>query len=196
MDIKTALTLLVTVAIAVGGYAYSLALARRKDELDRINRQLSDLYGPLFALSETGAYVWSSFRSTYRPYQGSYWNVKYGEVTETDAKAFRLWMEQVFMPLNRRMRDTVIANADLLEGDDMPQCLLDLCAHVSAYEALHADWSRKDYSRHKPSVNFPADSLRKYAGAEFCRLKAEQSRLLAARRLSSRSGGPLKITSS
>jgi hypothetical protein len=196
VDIKTAVTLLVTVAIALCGYVYSLALARRKDELDRINRQLSDLYGPLFALSETGAYVWSSFRTTYRPYQGGYWNVKYGEVTESQAKAFRLWMEHVFMPLNKTMRDTVIANADLLEGDNMPQCLLDLCAHASAYEALHADWSSGDYSRHRPSVNFPADSLREYASAQFCRLKAEQSRLLAARRLSSRSSGPRKVRSS
>jgi hypothetical protein len=47
MGLNTALTVLVTVCLALTGYLYSLFLARRKDRLDRINRQLSDLYGPL-----------------------------------------------------------------------------------------------------------------------------------------------------
>lgn len=67
MNLNTALTLIVTVFLALIGYLYTLFLARRKDRLKRINRQLSDLYGPLYALSRTGAYVWTSFRSQHRP---------------------------------------------------------------------------------------------------------------------------------
>jgi hypothetical protein len=50
MDWKTTATLLVTVALAFAGYAYSLHLARRNARLERVSRQLSDLYGPLMAL--------------------------------------------------------------------------------------------------------------------------------------------------
>jgi hypothetical protein len=187
VDLKTAVTLLVTVILALAGYAYSLALARRKDRLDRINRQLSDLYGPLFAMSQTGGYVWRSFREQYRPHRGSYWRAGSTLVTDEEAQAFRLWMQNVFMPLNRRMVEAVTNHADLLEGNDMPQCLLVLCAHVSAYEALEKQWSNDNFDQHSPAVNFPRRDLEDYAREQFCALKTEQSRLL------SRPWSPLRL---
>lgn len=179
MNLGTALTLLVTVCLALIGYSYSLFLARRKDQLDRVNRQLSDFYGPLYALSRTGEHVWSSFRSRHRPHKGSFW--KPGSlITDADADAFRLWISSVFMPLNRQMMDLVVNRADLLDGTEIPECLLDLCAHISAYEALLQQWEKEDYSMNEPIVNFPRRPLREYAEREFRRLKQEQSILLNA----------------
>jgi hypothetical protein len=44
----------------------------RKDRLDRVNRQLSELYGPLFALDRAGYRLWQVFRSRHgRDFWGS-----------------------------------------------------------------------------------------------------------------------------
>jgi hypothetical protein len=182
MDLNTALTLLVTVCLALTGYFYSLFLARRKDRLDRINRQLSDLYSPLYALSKTGEHVWLSFRSRHRSYKGSFWKTD-SPVSDKDADAFRLWIRSVFMPLNRQMMDLVVNRADLLEGTEIPECLLGLCAHISSYEALLKQWEQGDITINEPIVNFPRRPLLKYVEGEFRRLKQEQDVLLTAQRI-------------
>ena len=46
---------------------YDLWIARRKDRLERVNQQLKLLYGPLYALNESGGLAWSAFRSRTRP---------------------------------------------------------------------------------------------------------------------------------
>ena len=117
------------------------------------------------------------------PYRGKFWKDD-PPVSDTDADAFRLWIASVFMPLNRQMMDLVVNRADLLEGTEIPQCLLDLCAHTSAYEALLKRWEKQDYTVHEPMVNFPRGPLGRYAEQEFCKLKREQDILLNARLLS------------
>ncbi len=180
MNLNTALTLIVTVGLALIGYLYTLFLARRKDRLKRINRQLSDLYGPLYALSSTGAHVWTSFRSQHRPHKGSFWKAG-SPVDDKDADAFRSWIRSVFMPLNRQMMELVVNRADLLEGTEIPACLLDLCAHISSYEALLVQWEKGDHSMNEPIVNFPRRELQDFAEKEFCRLKQEQDAVLKSR---------------
>jgi hypothetical protein len=177
MDLNTAMTLFVTVALALTGYFYTLFLARRRDRLDRINRQLSDLYGPLYALSKTGNHVWASFRTRHRPHWGSFWKAG-SPMEDSDAKEFRLWIRSVFMPLNRRMMDLVVNKADLLEGTKIPKCLLDLCAHTSSYEALLERWDHDDFTENEPIENFPGHALLEYIEQEFCRLKQEQDSIL------------------
>ena len=177
IDFKTAATLLITLLVALSGYGYSLYLARRRDRLERINLQLSQYYGPLYSLSQTGEYVWRSFRETHRPHKGNYWT-QGPPVLESDAHAFRVWMSGVFMPQNRAMKDIIVHRADLLEETEMPQCLLDLCAHVSAYQALEKQWEQGNYYEHVPSVNFPRKALSKYSAEKYLKLKGEQARLL------------------
>jgi hypothetical protein len=77
------------------------------------------------------------------------------------------------------MRDLVVNRADLLEEDELPRCLLDLCAHVSAYEPVLTAWANGDYRKHTAPLNFPAAELAEYASTAFRRLKAEQNQLLA-----------------
>ena len=49
------------------------------------------------------------------------------------------------MPVNRRIYDLVISKGDLLIDGKMPDVLLQLCAHISAYEAVLAQWERGNY---------------------------------------------------
>ena len=56
MDEKTFTTLGVALVIALVGfvvkYLNDVAIAQRKDKLERINQQLKNLYGPLYTIGE------------------------------------------------------------------------------------------------------------------------------------------------
>jgi hypothetical protein len=71
VELTTVVTVAVSVVLALAGYlatyAYDLRLARRKDQLERVNEQLSDFYGPLLALVDAGRASWRGFRTLYRP---------------------------------------------------------------------------------------------------------------------------------
>jgi hypothetical protein len=161
----------------VAAYVNNLRLARRKDRLDRVSRQLSEFYGPLLSLVSTGNATWSVFRRTYRPGR-SFWGTE-PPPTDEEAATWRLWMREVFMPLNRRIAEVIHSKADLLEEEEMPQCLLDVCAHVASYEPVLKRWDDGDVEQHTALNLFPRRDLTAYAEQSFHRLKTEQSRLLA-----------------
>jgi hypothetical protein len=178
----TTATLSVSVLLAVAGYfasyVYNLRLAERKDRLEYVNRQLSDLYGPLVALTTAGATTWAGFRQLYRPH-GPFW----GEPTPTEdeAAAWRLWMTEVFMPLNEQIFEVITNNAELLIESEMPKPLLDVCAHVAGYRPVLRSWAEGDTRRNTSTSDFNGRELAEYALTRFAALKVEQQRLLRTR---------------
>jgi hypothetical protein len=181
MDLTTSVTIAVSVLLAVVGYvatyAYNLKLAQRKDRLDRVNAQLSDFYGPLLALVSAGESSFGAFRQKHRPDKP--WIFERGETpSEQKSAAWRLWMVEVFMPLNVAIVDVITKHADLLDESDMPQPLLDACAHVAAYRAVIKQWEQGDFSELGSVINFPSPDLFLFASEGFTRLKGEQQRLL------------------
>jgi hypothetical protein len=175
-----AATIVVPITVALvgvlGAYFYNGALARRKDQLDRVNRQLSDLYGPLLALEAAASRSWEAFRTRYRP-SLSYWREDPPPTIE-EAEAWRLWMTEVFMPLNDRMAELVVTKADLLESRDIPACLLELVAHVESYRAVIASWKAGNYENNVAPLPFPGQAVREYAERYFSELKVKQETLL------------------
>ncbi|MEY9857082.1 hypothetical protein ABH935_002690 [Catenulispora sp. GAS73] len=180
--------LLVTVGVAAAGYlatyATNLRLERRKDQLARVNRQLSELYGPLYAQSEAVGRAWRKYVARYGiPWQGS----AGGNVTASaeEAATWRLWVSTVFMPLNRRMVETIVSHADLLLEERVPEPLLALCAHVACYEPILATWAQDGFSSVSSADHvsvagdFPDADVSNYLQTSFQTLKREQSRLLA-----------------
>ena len=179
---------LVGVVAAVLGYFVTYwsnhKLAQRNDRLERINRQLSEFYGPLLALTRSSGQSWQAFRQRYRPPGSeSFWKSD-PPPTKEDAVAWRLWMTTVFMPVHQRMMELVLHRADLIEEPEMPPSLLDLCAHVNGYQAILKEWETGEISTAREDnisvVNFPGEELAEYAATAFGRLKAEQAKLLGA----------------
>ena len=147
---------------------------QRAARLERVNRQLSELYGPLLAISLAGTSAWKSFGNMYmRP---DVWSM--ADATPDELARFRLWMQVVQMPLNERLVEVITTKADLLEGDDVPQVLLDLCAHVFSYKGVMARWALDDFSRHFTALKFPGAELNGYATTNYRALKEEQQRLI------------------
>ena len=61
---------LLTVFLAFIGYLITylnnLRLSQRKERLERVNRQLGELYGPLFSLTQASDKAYLAFRNKYR----------------------------------------------------------------------------------------------------------------------------------
>lgn len=175
---------------------YAEQKAKRKDEkrtakLNRLNQQLSDLYGPLYALYETGEKQWLTFVDKYSNDPMPVPEFKRFFVEERDfespnpeqLKEYRLWMKTTFMPNNIRMEEVIVNRAELIVGKGMPQCLLDLCAHVAANKPVMDRWEAEDFDEaseedHKAGYRHPGFAIREYVRASFNVLKKEQELLL------------------
>ncbi|MEU8684226.1 hypothetical protein ACWIG5_16475 [Streptomyces lydicus] len=178
----------VTISLAFVGYLATyfngLRLSQRQERLARLNRQLSDFYGPLFALTETSNRIFSAFlqRTATRPDGRSPFAAGGEPPTDEEMAEWRLWVTTVFLPNVQAMRDIVVTKADLLAEPQVPRVLLELSAHVSGYEITVAKWASGDYTEHLSGVSFPAEELTRYAEEGFARLKEEQAKLLGSRR--------------
>ncbi|MFJ5881411.1 hypothetical protein [Kitasatospora cineracea] len=184
MELNVVVPLVVTVFVAAAGYvatyATNLRLARRKDRLERVNRQLSELYGPLYAQVEAVDRAWDKFAIRYMPM----WTDP-PSATAEQAATWRLWMSTVFMPLNRRMAELVVSRADLLNEETIPEPLKELCAHVACYEPVLARWQEDGFDSIRLddhvsiAGNYPRSELAAYIRTSFESLKLEQAHLLA-----------------
>lgn len=180
MKIDWAITIPFFIALAgyVATYLNNLAINVRKDRLERVNRQLAELYGPLYALSRATDISREAFRQKYHP--GKSFLPADAIKSDEIRTAVMLWMSEVFMPFNMTMEKVVVEHADLLIGSEMPQCLLDLCAHVASHRVIIKRWESGDLSEYTALVPFPREDLLKYAEESFRQLKREQMQLLKA----------------
>ncbi|MER5281265.1 hypothetical protein ABT025_36890 [Streptomyces sp. NPDC002809] len=176
------ITVAVTIALALLGFAVTylngLRLSQRQERLARINRQLSDFYGPLHAIAEAKSCIFGAFMERNARTDGR--SPFSHEIPPSDEELaeWRLWVATVFLPNIRAMRDLVVKHADLLRGPAMPPILLQLCAHVSGYEITAARWEQGSYDQHLSVVPFPSEELATCARQGFVGPKQEQGRLL------------------
>jgi hypothetical protein len=166
--ITTTVTVLLAFLGYIATYLNNLQLSRRKDRLERVNKQLSELYGPMFSLTHASSIAWKWFKEAHSTQ---------AEATDDDLKEWRLWMSVVFMPQNEKLYNIILNKSDLLIETIMPQSLLDFCAHTVAMQAVLEKWKNQDYSEHYSVARYPRD-IEQYARESYTKLKAEQSRLL------------------
>lgn len=180
--IAVALTIGLAVAGYVATYVNGLRLGRRQERLSRVNRQLGEFYGPLFALTEANARIFRALMERTARADGRSPFAHDIPPTPDELAEWRLWVGAVFLPNIRAMRDVIVTKADLLEESEMPPVLLQMYAHVAGYELVVARWEQGDHSEHQSVVAFPGDEIAAYARAGFTRLKQEQAALLGRRR--------------
>jgi hypothetical protein len=173
----------VTVLLAFVGYAATyfnnVRLEQRKARLKFVSDQLQYLYGPLFSLNSASDEAWTAFRSRCRP-GGAFFRAG-DPPTEDELKQWRMWMQEVFMPINLQMRNAIIENTHLVEGKGMPQSFRDLLAHVEVYRITIKRWEGGDFSDHTSYLNFP-DDFRREVRTTFQMLKGRQVGLIGGAR--------------
>ncbi len=191
---------LVVSLVATGVGSFIAIIVRRrtdrlKGQLDRVDTQLRDFYGPLLAAAEASEQAWNVFTRRYNPSAvppRNFWDPAHPPSPEARV-AYRHWVTAVFMPLNQQMVEIISAHADLLIERGMPQCLATLCGHSLSLQAVLSSWDVT--AGGAPDVpEYPAQALLAYLEDSFGALKAEQVRLLKA--VASNRGYPLTENSS
>lgn len=174
------LTLITTIALAFIGYFVtylnSLRLERQKAHLAFLGDQLHHLYGPLFSLNCASRNAWRDFRSRCRPGK-AFFGISSDQPTPEELSQWRLWMTEVFMPLNLQMEKVIVENAHLIEGSGMPDEFLEFLSHVEVYKVVIRRWIDGDFAQHTAYINFP-DKFGPYVTETYTNLKSEQARLL------------------
>ena len=186
-----AAAILVGALVAVWQLQTQRAAARHNAQLARLSKQLSDLYGPLYALYEAGERNWLQFLCEYssdtRPLNVRLFLPDSGHSfapPNSDALSeYRRRMKRLFMPTNYAMQRAISGHADLIIGDELPEELTSFLAHVAAATLLMNQWrtdatTSLDVEAHR--VRYPHPSgLKNYLRAAFKVLKERQQAMLA-----------------
>ena len=151
--------IVVTIAVAVSGYVVTYFMqrhqAQRQARLERINCQLRNLYGPLYSILKANQAVWNEFRDKLWPKHGHNAYFHGNNTTDAENERWRIWMTEVFEPLNARIERIILENGDLLIDSELPQEFVDALAHIASYRALYPKWKDGDFTIHTSLINFP-----------------------------------------
>lgn len=165
-------TIAVSVALAFVGYfvtyTNSLRLKRLDAQFEFVTEQLSRLYGPLYALTQSNSRTWETFTRVFRPGR-SIFNDPDDKLSEEEVREWVRWVTYVFQPSNRRMKVIIEQNAHLFSHNEMPACALDFMAHAETFELLVENWKAGDYSKLFTPIVYPK-ALDAYVEGEYRRI--------------------------
>lgn len=185
-DWVNVLSVIVAALLAIGGWLFTyfngLAVDRRSAKLERLNKQLRELYGPLYAQLVANDETWHAFSEKHWPAHGE--SAYFGDggdasrLTEQEKMRWVTWMKNVFQPMNKLVADLIVQNIDLVEGEEVPASFLNAVAHVNAYNAILAQWEAGDLSEFVSVNNWPFEALMSDVKPVYKRLRQEQQELL------------------
>lgn len=170
-------TLIVTGITVIGQIKAKRVDDKLVAQLNRLDKQLSDLYGPLYAWYEAGHENATAFRKVFSD------DFSYGN------KNYRVWAKQVFMRTNANMEELIVNNAELFVGEKIPTPFLKFCLHVAALKVYMAEWDTPGFDpatwkKYKEEFPHPGVAIHSYIRASFEVLKERQTRLLSGDRSS------------
>jgi hypothetical protein len=160
-------------------YLYALRMRRSQARLDRLNAQLSDLYGPLYATMESSRIAHRAFVDVLRPGRTSLFDPEDPLRTDEELWLWREWVLHVLHPRAPHAHELITERAHLLIEDTIPDFMLEFCAHKAGYDALIRRWECQDYSANLSVVRHPGAVLYDYLRDSFIALKRDQARELA-----------------
>jgi hypothetical protein len=173
--VTAATTALVAVLGFLFTYLHTRRLQERNDQLQWVNRQLGELYGPLFALSDATRISYEAFCEKYKELRNE---TDWESISPEYASAWQLWMTTVFQPSNKRMFELIVSNGDLLVDEAMPACVSEFCAHVASYDVTISLWAKGNTSEAFAAVDYPP-LFTDYVRHSYSLLKRRQAALLA-----------------
>jgi len=171
---------------ALAGYLFTYYNTKKADErkaqIDRINTQLREFYGPLLACITATKSAYKAMVRQHSPDGTMQGFVRAVHSTPSGAEgtAYRHWMRHVLQPLNQKAADVIVNHLNLLESTSIHPSLLQFVAHVSSLRVVLRQWEEGDLS-HWSAVTYP-DALLEYIENEFKKIKTQQAELLGVTR--------------
>lgn len=171
----------VTIVLAFIGYIATylnnLAISRRSERLQLITSQINELYGPMYIITQTGTVLFEALREKAQLAGREYINDDYPQNGD-DISKWRIWVEEVFIPLNEQLQQIIIQKAHLIREEEIPVCLKTFSAHNAGYRALVRKWHDGNFSESTSLLPYPKDII-SYAEQSYRELKKEQMRIIA-----------------
>ncbi|CAK0785547.1 hypothetical protein CVIRNUC_008757 [Coccomyxa viridis] len=170
------------VLAALGGYFFTYYNTRiteeRKAQIERINEQVRNLYGPLLACVTASKSAFDAMCRQHSPDGSSktFIDAIRSDPGSREGHIYRQWMRAVLQPLNEKAKDIIVKHADLLQSTHMEPLLLQLVAHVSAYQVILQRWE-EGHIEEWSAISYP-NELHTYVTTEFQRVKQRQADLL------------------
>jgi hypothetical protein len=165
---------MLAIILAFFGYLFTFfiarVMARRRDQLELVNRRLNEFYGPLYVASQAGNIAYRSLLKKQGKTQSE-------PILDSELKEWVLWMNTIFIPLNEIREKIIIEKAYLIVEEHMPECLLDFVTHVVGYKAVMAKWAEGDFTERRSTIGWPPE-FDQYVSRSYAALKAEQTDLL------------------
>lgn len=170
----------VTIILALLGYLITylntLRLTKRADKLKIVTAQIDELYGPLYVITQAGQILFQAlYAKSLR--EG---RIVVGQDTPRSAEEisdWRIWVEEVFQPLNEQLERVIINKAHLIIEEEMPNCLLRFLAHSAGYKAVIKKWNMGEFEEGSSVINYPAE-IEEYAEKSYLMLKEKQKKLI------------------
>jgi hypothetical protein len=163
------LSLIITVFLALLGYLMTywnnIRISKRKEQLDLINKRISEFYGPLYVSTQASRKAYLTLLKKLG--RSAVFDDPKSKATKADIKEWHIWVKSVFMPNNEY----------LIQEQKMPDCLLDFITHVSGYKAILNKWESGDFSENLSVVDFPVE-IQDYAIDSYQQLKEKQLELI------------------
>lgn len=135
-------SIIAAIATAMIGYIVSFVDSHRKAKIEKLDKQIERLYGPLYAYSVASSRAWSDIRQITG--RATYFFNDDNMPSAEQVEAWRRWMKTVFMPLNVKMEAAIVDNAQLMDGNRIYPCFEELISHVESYKATVAGWKDWD----------------------------------------------------
>ena len=174
------LGLIVTIILALVGYFFTylnnLRLAKRADRLKFVTTQLDELYGPLYVITQSGQILFQALNAKGLK-KGRFIINQDAPDSAEDISDWRIWIEEVFQPLNEQLDQIIINKAHLIIEEEMPHCLKRFLAHSAGYKVVIKKWQMGDFTERSSVISFPVE-IEEYAEKSYLMLKEQQKNLI------------------
>jgi hypothetical protein len=154
-----AIGIFLAIVTAAVGYVVGIADDRRKREIAFVDQQIEKLYGPPYALSLATLQAKEKLFASrnHKTASTDYFDPS-DPPTAQDVERWRLWMKTIFQPMNELMEETIVKNAQLVEGVTIYDSFLELIFHVESYKVTIAKWKDTD-AKENPHFTEPQENV-------------------------------------
>lgn len=168
--------------LAGAGYLFTYYNSKvgkeREAQIDRVNEQVKDLYGPLLSCVTASKSAFDSMIQQHSP-DGSreaFVSAIRENPDSREAQIYRQWMKEVLQPLNDKAANAIVDHIDLIEASSVDPLLLKLVAYVKTARVVMSRWD-KGHIDEWSAMTYP-DEVVPYIVSEFKRMKERQADLL------------------
>lgn len=140
------------------------------------NRQLEELYGPLVFLVLEGRRSFEDLLDILG--RRHVFAIGDSRLPEDELKTWLFWVDNEFLPRNKKVRELIAEKAHLIEGPQIPESWLRFADHYNSWRVRHDRWKKEgvEYSW-TSAINWPRD-FEEDVISTFKLLKQSQSELM------------------